>query len=310
MSGSTLWRQALLRGLGQWCDDVVRNSESTIAVVHRLRPRCPLLILSGATPGPFYHSHPHVPAEFDHLSFDLASQTESNIRTIGKIARSAGVDLARAPPQLVHWVSENGDGFESNSRTVAEVSPDLFSTHGMRGAMTLGAFATGGNVSDRRFLLETFGMAAMVGHPLGAKRQTVRIDIEDEYDEKYFMPYVPAYLVQGLGDLVVFSLTAATGELSAPMSGVAQVETLLAKLPQVLGEVGASFDDVVLCWNRVADLDANEEAVLMTRSRLGFTRPLAESVLEVTESDPVGCAPDGTPLVIEYIVAAWVPRCG
>ena len=57
-------------------------------------------------------------------------------------------------------------------------------------------------------------------------------------------------------------------------------------------------------WNRCAKLDEIEEAVLMTRSRdFGLTRPLAEAVLEVVETDP---NPDGAAL--EYIVVAKLPR--
>ena len=64
------------------------------------------------------------------------------------------------------------------------------------------------------------------------------------------------------------------------------------------------FDDVVVLWNRCAHLDEIEEAVLMTRSRdFGLTRPLAEAVLEVVETDP---NPDGAAL--EYIVVAKLPR--
>ena len=68
--------------------------------------------------------------------------------------------------------------------------------------------------------------------------------------------------------------------------------------------VGLTFDDVVLLWNRCAKLDEIEEAVLMTRSRdFGLTRPLAEAVLEVVDSDP---NPAGAAL--EYIVVAKLPR--
>ena len=87
----------------------------------------------------------------------------------------------------------------------------------------------------------------------------------------------------------------------------AQVDAALTKLCDVLGELGARFDDVVLLWNRVADLDADEDAVLMTRSRRGLRRPLAEAVLELAASDPNGAAPDGTPVALEYICVAQMP---
>ena len=76
------------------------------------------------------------------------------------------------------------------------------------------------------------------------------------------------------------------------------------KIFVVLSELGLTFDDVVLLWNRCAHLDEIEEAVLMTRSRdFGLTRPLAEAVLEVVETDP---NPAGAAL--EYIVVAKLPR--
>ena len=79
---------------------------------------------------------------------------------------------------------------------------------------------------------------------------------------------------------------------------------VVEKLQRVLSELGLTFDDVVLLWNRCAKLDEIEEAVLMTRSRdFGLTRPLAEAVLEVVETDP---NPDGAAL--EYIVVAKLPR--
>ena len=79
---------------------------------------------------------------------------------------------------------------------------------------------------------------------------------------------------------------------------------VVEKLQRVIAELGITFDDVVLLWNRCAHLDEIEEAVLMTRSRdFGLTRPLAEAVLEVVETDP---NPAGAAL--EYIVVAKLPR--
>ena len=80
--------------------------------------------------------------------------------------------------------------------------------------------------------------------------------------------------------------------------------TLLAQADELAVQLGLTFDDVVVLWNRCAHLDEIEEAVLMTRSRdFGLTRPLAEAVLEVVETDP---NPAGAAL--EYIVVAKLPR--
>jgi len=44
----------------------------------------------------------------------------------------------------------------------------------------------------------------------------------------------------------------------------------------VLSTLGATFDGVALLWNRVADLDVHEEAVLMSRARwTGLALPVA-----------------------------------
>ena len=114
------------------------------------------------------------------------------------------------------------------------------------------------------------------------------------------MPYVPGYVTSGPGELALFSLTADDVETD----GAAQVRLVVEKLQRVIAELGITFDDVVLLWNRCAKLDEIEEAVLMTRSRdFGLTRPLAEAVLEVVDSDP---NPRGAAL--EYIVVAKLPR--
>lgn len=331
--------EMLHSGLCTWCDIVGTESGGVDGVaVHRLRPRMPLVILSGATPGQFYHSHPHDPAEFDHLEFDMASQVRRNLETIRKIGANVGdhhelpfawpstwgtaADGGRVPPPpylrnplLLHWVSNGGDGFAANRAVVDRVQARVLPELGMRAPTQLGAFETAGNVSDRRFLLETFAAFGLEGADGGeglaaGKGSTVQLDIKAEFDKSYFMPYVAAYCVSGPRDLVLFKVTAASGERTAPADGRGQVERLLEKLQAVLRALGATFDDVVLAWNRVADLDANEEAVLMTRSRLGLNRPLAESVLEVADGDPNAPAPDGTPVLVEYIVAAQVPRRG
>mmetsp|Transcript_96239 Transcript_96239/g.311990 ORF Transcript_96239/g.311990 Transcript_96239/m.311990 type:complete len:323 (-) Transcript_96239:123-1091(-) len=313
------WKAALRSGLDRWCSEIGIHSVNGVEV-QRLRQRCPLVILSGATPGPFYHSHPHVPAEFDHLQFDMSSQVRANIQTIRKIGNSVAdanlpfpfsgsMDFCRSP-QLLHWISDNGDGFAKNASTCADVTTEACMEEGMDNASVLATIQTGDNVSDRRFLLETFAIFGMEGESdrQQSKGSTLQIDIKAEFDPKYFMPYVPAYVVSGPSDLALFSVTAASGETTGPMSGSEQVEAVIGKLLQVLNGLGATFEDVVLCWNRVSHLDEDEEAVLMTRSRMGLHRPLAESVLEVVESDSNGLATDGTPLQLEYIIVAQVPR--
>ena len=352
------WMRALHGGLRQWCTDVghttvVAGAGGRGVPVQRLRPRCPLVILSGATPGPFYHSHPHVPSEFDHVDFDMASQLRANLETIRKIganvgdhalpfawpsawgtaaetaaaAAAAAGDAPPSPPPylrnplLLHWISNTGAGFDANRSVIHDTQASVLAELGMDAPTVLGEFETGGNVSDRRFLLETFAAFGLEGADggeaggeggreggEGGEGGSVQLDIKAEFDASVFMPYAAGYCVSGPRDLALFRVTAASGEDTAPADGPAQVERLLEKLGAVLGELGATYDDVVLAWERVADLDADEEAVLMTRAAIGFDRPLANSVLELAASDVNEPAPDGTPIAIEYIVAASVPR--
>jgi enamine deaminase RidA (YjgF/YER057c/UK114 family) len=313
------WRKALETGLRSWCTEL---TPLTISGVHVscFRPRFPLLFLSGATPGPFYHSHPHDPSEFDHLNFDMSSQVHANIETIRKIGDAVAGYSADLPfqvtknaewckrPMILHWVSNNGEGYSANEKVVSDVTPLALAQHGMENAQILGTFEVGHNVSDRRFLLETFAMFGLEGHELGSESKTMRIDIKDEFDPKYFMPYVPAYIQLGPTDLAVLSINAASGRQTAPEDGEQQIELVYQSLELVLKELGATFDDVTVFWNRVQDLNRDEEPVLMTRSRKGITRPLAESVLGLAGEDRLGTAPDGTPLAIEYIVVAQVGK--
>ena len=53
--------------------------------ISRLEVKVPLVFTSGATPGPFYHSHPHNPTEFDHVSTDIDAQVRANLETLRRI---------------------------------------------------------------------------------------------------------------------------------------------------------------------------------------------------------------------------------
>jgi len=318
------WLRALRQGILRWSASTRTRTVAGVDV-EWFAPRAPILFCSGATPGPFYHSHPHDPSEFDHLPFDMSSQARANIATIEDIIDAVSTaplpfalpsDLERKETLFVNWVSRNGEGFEANAAATA----DAFAEAGLEDRV-LGVFEVGGNVSDRRFLLETFAMLGLVGSSPDGTSCITRVDLTSQFDavspdgsiytvgeKEFFMPYVPGYVVSGEGSLVLFSLTAASGERSAPADGAAQVRLVVEKLQRVLAELGATFDDVVLLWNRCAELDAIEEAVLMTRARdFGLTRPLAEAVLEIVDKDP-NPAPDGTASCIEYIVVAKLPR--
>lgn len=197
----TMTWHALLRGGLCNFSDFVGTTVIRGVRVERLRPHCPALFLSGATPGQFYHSHPHVPSEFDHLDFSMEAQVRSNITTIHKIGRAVldysqvvpfnfGMDWLRSP-YLLHWISGNGNGFASNLSVVEAAGPAIATELGMDKSHILGLVEVGDNVSDRRFLLETFGMFPLIGSDATGQRGHLRIDIKEEFDPQYFMPYVP-----------------------------------------------------------------------------------------------------------------------
>jgi len=266
----------------------------------------------------------------------MAGQVHANVRTIRKIAdavtsyeEEGDLPFTRQPaiktkgfrgieaPKILNWISGSPDSkthpcgaetFEKRLAIVRRESEQACQQAGMDKFQNMGCFETGGNVSDRRFMLETFAMFGIEDavHPADSPPTTVQIDMKDIYDPKYFMPYVPGYVVSG-GSLALFSITAADGDEEVPTSGEQQVAIVIRKTLQVLARLGASFDDVVLLWNRATHLDEDEESILMMRSRLGLNRPLAESVLEIGRHDSNGIGQNGAPLRLEYIVLAQIP---
>jgi 2-iminobutanoate/2-iminopropanoate deaminase len=52
-----------------------------------------IVFLSGVTAAPVPHSHPHVPAEFDHLDFSAEAQTEAIMERLRETMEAAGGEL-------------------------------------------------------------------------------------------------------------------------------------------------------------------------------------------------------------------------
>jgi enamine deaminase RidA (YjgF/YER057c/UK114 family) len=52
-----------------------------------------IVFLSGITGAPVPHSHPHIPAEFDHLDFGAEAQTEAVMERLQETVRAAGGEL-------------------------------------------------------------------------------------------------------------------------------------------------------------------------------------------------------------------------
>jgi len=53
-----------------------------------------IVFLSGITGAPVPHSHPHIPAEFDHLDFGAEAQTEAVMQRLQETVRAAGGELS------------------------------------------------------------------------------------------------------------------------------------------------------------------------------------------------------------------------
>ncbi|MFQ5611098.1 MAG: Rid family hydrolase [Anaerolineae bacterium] len=52
-----------------------------------------IVFLAGVTAAPVYHSHPHIPAEFDHIPEDAAAQTEMTMENLRQVLKAAGGEL-------------------------------------------------------------------------------------------------------------------------------------------------------------------------------------------------------------------------
>ena len=52
-----------------------------------------LLFFAGVTAAPVYHSHPHIPAEFDNIPPDMATQARMTMENLKKSVEAAGGTL-------------------------------------------------------------------------------------------------------------------------------------------------------------------------------------------------------------------------
>ena len=52
-----------------------------------------LVFISGVTAAPVYHSHPHIPAEFDHLDFSPGAQAAQAMENMRMAVEAAGGQL-------------------------------------------------------------------------------------------------------------------------------------------------------------------------------------------------------------------------
>lgn len=88
-----------------------------------------------------------------------------------------------------------------------------------------------------------------------------------------------------------------------------QSSSTFSRLPFPFSDsCGTTLFSISEGWARVPFLNEDEEAVLMTRSQKGLTRPLAESVLGLASNDQLGEAHPGVPWRLEYVVLAQIPK--
>ena len=67
--------------------------------------------VSGVTAAPVYHSHPHVPAEFDDIPADPAEQARRTMANLQRALQAAGGDLEHVVQmfRFVKDIERNGD---------------------------------------------------------------------------------------------------------------------------------------------------------------------------------------------------------
>ena len=76
-----------------------------------------VVFLSGITSAPVPHSHPHVPAEFDHLDFSAAAQTESIMTRMTETIEAAGGDITDVV-QVTRFIVNIGENQDAINRVM------------------------------------------------------------------------------------------------------------------------------------------------------------------------------------------------
>ena len=80
--------------------------------------------VAGVTAAPVYHSHPHIPAEFDHIPEDAAQQAEMTLENLRQVLRAAGGDLGDIV-QLFRFIVD----LERHQDAINRVMAGAFGTH-------------------------------------------------------------------------------------------------------------------------------------------------------------------------------------
>lgn len=80
--------------------------------------------VAGVTAAPVYHSHPHIPAEFDQIPEDAGLQTEMALENLRSVLQAAGGDL-RDIVQLFRFMVDQ----EKNQNAINRVMARYFGDH-------------------------------------------------------------------------------------------------------------------------------------------------------------------------------------
>lgn len=111
-----------------------------------------IIFLSGITGAPVPHSHPHVPAEFDHLNFDAAAQTREVMERLQETVQAAGGELSDVV-QVTRFVADIG----ANQDAINAVMNEYWGNH--RPASTSVEIVR--LATDPRFILEVEAIAVI-----------------------------------------------------------------------------------------------------------------------------------------------------
>ena len=80
--------------------------------------------LAGVTAAPIYHSHPHIPAEFDHIPADPGRQAEMALENLRTALKAAGGELTDIV-QLFRFIVD----MENNQNAIGRVMARYFGAH-------------------------------------------------------------------------------------------------------------------------------------------------------------------------------------
>ncbi|MGH8915163.1 MAG: RidA family protein [Acidimicrobiia bacterium] len=111
-----------------------------------------LVFVSGVTAAPVYHSHPHVPAEFEAMPDDPTLQTEMTVENLRAVLEAANGSLADIV-QLIRFIVD----LDRNQDAVNRVMGSLFGDH-RAASTTVGVVRL---ATDPRLVLELQAIAVV-----------------------------------------------------------------------------------------------------------------------------------------------------